>query len=181
MPHRILLVFSGVLLIAASTLSLSFESQASQPRTQARSRPVPLSGQTDEGRYDSLMRDHLEGMRYKGIHVNPHPAAKGAELEIQNSIARLISRLDFVPEFRIQQFRWIPERAGTTITGWQGDILNVRRTSQGILVDLRVIPRMYGSSLHTSDYTVETYLYTNGKLHHINSTRPLEGGVTTWS
>lgn len=182
MSNRILAFFSVILLSAISLLSPGFESQASPVITQSQSHPALPLDQTSVDCFDSLLRDHQERERYKGITVNPHPAAKGAELVIQNRIAGLLSQEDFVPEFRIQRFLWIPERAETTITGWQGDILNVRPTPQGFLVDLRVIPRHDGNvGLHTSDYTVETYNYINGSLHYINSTSPRNPGVITFN
>lgn len=152
------------------------DSKAAPKRIQ--SRPRSLNRMTREAYDRDVVRARQESERYRGLLVMPHPAAKGEALVFQEQIGSLMMKSDFVPDKRVQGFRWIPTEIGRTITGWQGNIMDVTPGPEGMVVTMRVVPRMDGyGKYHTTAYAVERYLFTKGRIIYLDSEGPNDRGI----
>ncbi len=132
---------------------------------------------TARNRELNLAVERQKSEQYRGLSVEPHPAASGQAFVVQERIANLLGRLDYVPAHRVEHFRWIPEM-GMTISGWRGQIVETAPAPNGIRVTVKVKPIV---ALGTKDYTLESYLYTDGRLVHFASEGAPSRGVTTFN
>ena len=116
-----------------------------------------------------------EALRYRGLSVEPQPEAEGPELERQERICGLLSKLDFVPDNRLERFRWIGVHGGV-ITGWEGEIQEARAVPGGLVVTMKVYPRHTAGGLAAVDgHAVEQYLYSGGRLRFLGSVEVEDG------
>jgi|GEM_PF-5087724 len=141
-----------------------------------RSTPRGMFGTAEQRRawLEQLDQAEIEkDLQYKGMIIEIDPKAKGVERTIQQQIANLLSKQDSVPVARAQRFRFISEDLRTVITGWQCRITSLTNTPGGIVAKVHVVPRNDGNpTLHTNDYTIESYLFADGEIRYLGSEFP---------
>jgi hypothetical protein len=170
--------------VAALTASLAVAAQkASRPaRVEvAPTRPVDVPKGTAAERRAEALRDassRADIWKYKGARVSPHPEAKGEALEAQRRIAALMTRLDYVPAHRVEQFRFFTDNGWQTITGWSVEILDATPVAGGTRVTVKVWAQ-FASGLGTGVHTIEQYLVSTNGLHHVGSVAPPASRVST--
>ena len=121
-----------------------------------------------------------EARRYKGIDVDVQGGVDLATRRVQSAAARLLERLDYVPEHRLGIFRSLTDGGTYTISGWHGNILQSRAVEDGMIFTLMVRARFGSSSIGTAVHVIETYLYTpDGRIEHLGSVAPEVTKVTT--
>jgi hypothetical protein len=137
--------------------------QPPQPRPPLFTKDTPAAARL-RAMQDPVVRQAAEP--YRGLSVEPDPEATGDTLALQERIAALLARMDYVPAHRVDHFRWITEEMRLKIVGWHGRILETKPTRDGIRVLMKVWPV---AGIGTSDHTLESYLYADGRLVHLNS------------
>jgi hypothetical protein len=181
--HKAILV--GVsLFISASVMAAEAQSpkrsatQNNQPAVASNNHFIPPH-LSSEAYWQASQRAQQERERYKGITVNPHPQALGATHTFQMNICKLISKLDFVPDARLQRFRWIPQEMNTPITGWKAIILDTAPAADGVLVRIKVTPRHDGNGgFHAPNaFTIESYVLKNNQISYIGLEGPASRGI----
>lgn len=137
----------------------------------------PSPALTERAKYESWLKDR----HYRGIAVEAHPEAVGGALEIQEQMAALMNRLDFVPPERLAHFSYLLRQHEKrdwltgkplqgTITGWRGRIVGMAPAQGGYQVSIKVTPRHTCGMTRIGDHMIEHYLCTaHGELRHIGS------------
>jgi hypothetical protein len=110
-------------------------------------------------------------LTYHGIAIQTSPKAKGRNLAIQKDIAALMTRLDFVPNHRVDHYQWVA-RYGGKITGWHAWIMDVTQVDEGVVVVIRVYPDNTSPFIVLNDIVLEKYLISDGQLHYLESSVP---------
>jgi hypothetical protein len=165
--RKSILVASITLLVVVVTLTTQ-AAQRDKPQAKA-PKPVfiPKNSPAAERALRAMEQEQEKQNSYKGLSVEPHPDAEGDELAIQQRIAALMARLDYVPAHRAEHFRWVHDEKGMPIYGWRGKILESHHTPDGVVVTVRVWAT---TPFESRDYTEETYLYNKaGRLVHLHS------------
>jgi hypothetical protein len=117
------------------------------------------------GEAEARERDRLT---YHGIAIKTSPKAKHHNLAIQKDIAALMTRLDFVPNHRVDHYKWVA-RYGGKITGWDGWIVDVTPVDEGVVVVIGVYPVHTSPWIVLNDIVLEKYLISDGQLHYLES------------
>lgn len=113
----------------------------------------------------------LQPKTYQGTKVKPHPDAQGDALTLQQEIARKFAQVDPQPSQRKTRFAWL-DKPVFGLRGWGGQITGVTPTPNGLVVKVTMTPIVvsaYGASTTILDHTKETYLYSGGRLHLLDS------------
>jgi hypothetical protein len=110
-------------------------------------------------------------LTYHGIAIKTSPKAKHHNLAIQKEIAALMTRLDFVPNHRVDHYKWVA-RYGGKITGWDASIVDVTPVDEGVVVVIRVYPDHTSPFIVLNDIVLEKYLISDGQLHYLESSVP---------
>lgn len=116
--------------------------------------------------------------------VDVLPNARGDTRDQHTDLARILSRIDFVPPDRATHFQAL-DTPDYRLDGWHAFVESAESSPKGTLVSLRVSPRVsssYGASTTVIGGVVERYLVTNGTVEFIDLTAPPGGafhGVIT--
>jgi hypothetical protein len=158
---------SSITLLAVVTLT----TQAAPREKQQAEAPKPVfvskNSPAAERAVRAMEKDRERRYSYRGLSVEPHPEAAGDELAMQERIAALMARLDYVPAHRAEHFRWVHDELNMPIYGWKGKIAESHHTPDGVVVTVRIWPI---APFGTGDNTLETYLYNKaGRLIHLHS------------
>jgi len=166
--RNFMLAVSTALLVVVVSLT----TQAAQREKQQAEAPKPVfipknSPAAERALAINLMKEQEKQNSYKGLSVEPHPEAEGDELAMQERIAALMARLDYVPAHHAEHFRWVHDEKGMPIYGWWGRIVGTERAPEGVVVTVRISVL---APFRTTDHTLETYLYNKaGRLVHLHS------------
>jgi hypothetical protein len=117
------------------------------------------------GEAEARERDRLT---YHAIAIKTSPKAKGRNLAIQKDIAALMTRLDFVPNHRVDHYQWVA-RYGGKITGWDAWIVDVTPVDEGVVVVIGLYPENTSRFIVLNDIVLEKYLISDGQLHYLES------------
>lgn len=114
-------------------------------------------------------------LRYRGISVTCDPRAEGDVLLIQKRIAAQLTKLDFVPDARIQHFQWM-EKFPVKIVEWKADIESTDLTPNGVQVRVLIRPVAFpteGMAMVHHDFFYEDYvLDEDGELNFVGFNDP---------
>ena len=166
-----------ILLFTASIAALIAVTMTTEAAQRKRSRGAVTSRARDIS--NSLPNVEVqEAPKYLGFSVEPELDAKGEDLEFQQAIAAQLSLLDYVPDYRVEHFRWISDELVVPIQGWRGRIVSADPIADGACITVRVVPI---AGIGTKDHTLEYYLYVDGRLTYIASDGTATRGVTTFN
>ncbi|WP_406699285.1 hypothetical protein V5E97_10465 [Singulisphaera sp. Ch08] len=113
---------------------------------------------------------------YQGTSIKPNLRATGDSLEFQRKIATLITKADFLPQARLDQFTWLKQHPEIRINGWTGLIQSVTPTSGGWSVRVAVRPDLDHMGemrmIFTGDCFFETYLFDGQNIRYVAGESP---------
>ncbi len=156
-------------------------------------RPVPAPAvQSPEQRLDmqrQLQEVEAIRARYRAEYLASLEIYKGTKVGAAREgeeapdgwalVAAEFNRLDPVPAERVERFRWTTDRNPSLIlNGWYGRLVDVRETADGLLVQVRVSPRLEntdGGIPFTPDASIETYAFAGGAFHFLGAQDPPGG------
>lgn len=180
------LVLSAVLVgVAAGSSPIPEQNPQPSPKRQRIAIFPPLGIVSHNVDQDPTGTAHQRAPEYDDIIVAPNPAAQqvldvkkreyvGSMYEDDpafdtpaipattvSAITKKLTSVDFVPFARTEYFSWY-NRHNLAVTGWLGRIQSIRRTPRGLLVQVRIQPRLVQAGAFatvTFDSYTETYLF----------------------
>lgn len=162
-----------LLFLSCATAEIaSLEAAPPRKRSASKSKPSSMLMLPDPtpSHEQQLERTRAEAERYKGLTIDSE----------DSRAARILEKTDFVPQERMDRFKWIQQFPGTVITGWYGHIIESTPDKGGMFVKLKVTPKHDGNpSFHTNDYTLETYYVSRSGVRHIETVGSSEPVIAT--
>lgn len=108
---------------------------------------------------------------YQGTKLVPNPNIVAKDSEIHKQITLAFEKLDPAPEYRRQRFDWLTKLdPDLRFLGWNGQILDVSQTPDGVNVKLIVYPHIASEKaalVTTSDHTIETFHFSRNDVTFI--------------
>ncbi len=154
--------------------SMGAPAQASDPKRLAVGGAWKRASDLDEAYAFGLAKSRAEARRYKGLLI----VARQGDLGIPKGVASVLQDLDFVPQERIDRFRWVVEEMDAPITGWNGYVETATPVIGGFVVDLKIYPRHDTNNFFApGEYTIERYEIIGKNVRHLGSEAPPKRGI----
>jgi hypothetical protein len=173
----------ALLLVGVIALSLSVTAVASQKRKTSKGATTSRAKESSGPRLETVVTKrppaksgsfaeqntalYLKLSQYRGLSVRPHINASGETLKLHQEICDSMSLLDFVPQARIDHFKWIIIDKNMPINGWTGSIEETAPAPTGVRVELKISPT--SGPTQFSDHVYEYYLYSSSNLRYLDS------------
>ena len=173
----VLLAVSVLMAIAVTAIGAADRHRSKYRRYQAKAGPPGMVAEVQLKLAPPSLPPKLPPDEFPAVpslQVEPLSGVKGDVLRLHSRAAALITQANPTPAHRTQHFGWISTNKKWRLLGWGGFVRDVEPVPGGYRVTIRVSPLMTEDyrSATSADYTLETYLISNGHVHFIQGIDP---------